>query len=84
MDGFYSAVKAVVSGLCQEPARKNTGINIFPSFLSCADLRYLKEMLGDCGIKGVVLPDYSQTLDGVAWQEYHKIPEGGTAGPALS
>jgi nitrogenase molybdenum-iron protein NifN len=78
MEGFFSTVKAVVEGLCRRRVNKHGGVNIFPSFLSCADLRYLKEILGDWGIKGTLLPDYSDTLDGVAWGEYHNIPEGGT------
>jgi nitrogenase molybdenum-iron protein NifN len=26
-----------------------------------------------------MLPDYSKTLDGATWKEYHKIPDGGTS-----
>jgi len=78
MDGYYSAVRGVVSGLCKDIPLKNARINLFPSFLSCEDLRYLKEILNDFGLEYVMLPDYSDTLDGVAWDAYKKIPDGGT------
>lgn len=78
MDGYYSAVRGVVSGMCNGIPLKSANINVFPSFLSCEDLRYLKEILRDFGLKYVMLPDYSDTLDGAAWGEYKKIPEGGT------
>ena len=77
MDGFYLAVRGVISGLCESGGARNSKINIFPSFLSCADLRHLKEIFQDFGLEYVILPDYSQTLDGPAWSQYHKIPEGG-------
>lgn len=79
MDGFYRAVKGVVAGLCRNRAVNNPKINIFPSFLSCSDLRHLKEVFQDFGLGCIMLPDYSDTLDGPAWDEYHRIPEGGTS-----
>jgi nitrogenase molybdenum-iron protein NifN len=46
--------------------------------VSPADLRYLKEIFRDFGIPAVMLPDYSETLDGPALDNYQKIPAGGT------
>ena len=46
--------------------------------VSPADLRYLKEMFRDFGLAATILPDYSDTLDGPAWNEYQRIPPGGT------
>lgn len=77
IDGFRSATKAIVA-LAQE-AGKNKQVNIFPGFLSCADLRQLKEIMSDFGLVYVMVPDYSETLDGGIWDGYHKIPEGGTS-----
>jgi nitrogenase molybdenum-iron protein NifN len=49
-----------------------------PGFVSPADLRYLKEILADFGLPGIILPDISETLDGPAQEDYDKIPPGGT------
>jgi nitrogenase molybdenum-iron protein NifN len=77
MEGFNAALKSVVEQLSKGGTRENT-INILPGFISAADLRYLKEILADFGLNGTVLPDYSETLDGEALNEYPLIPQGGT------
>jgi len=46
--------------------------------ISPADIRYLREMCSDFSLEATILPDYSETLDGGSWAEYHRIPEGGT------
>ena len=77
MEGFHVAVKAVVDQLAG--GGEATGaVNLLPGFVSPADIRYLKEVLGDFGIPGIILPDISETLDGAAQLDYDKIPAGGT------
>lgn len=58
-------------------------INIFPGMVSCEDLRYLKEIFTTMSTPFVMVPDYSVTLDGSPWREYHKIPDGGTTVQAI-
>lgn len=77
IDGFHSAVKAMIQKFAQFDS-PGEHVNIFPGMVSPADIRYLKEIFEDFGIKGIILPDYSDTLDGGPWNEYQKIPEGGT------
>ncbi len=78
MDGFHAAVRAVVSTLAcgQDRIRQ---IGMFPGLVSPADIRYLKELVSDFGLDSVILPDYSETLDGGLWTEYQKIQRGGTS-----
>ncbi len=78
MDGFHGAVMAVVGALCPPDGKKEDHINVFPGMLSPEDIRYLKEVLQDFGAPYVMLPDYSDTLDGPLWTEYENIPPGGT------
>jgi nitrogenase molybdenum-iron protein NifN len=59
-------------------------INLFSGMISPADIRYMKEILTDFGMPFMLLPDYSQTLDGGPWAEYHRIPPGGTATNAIA
>jgi len=77
MEGFHAATKAVVEQLSRGDATSDT-VNILPGFISAADLRYLKEMVTDFNFQATILPDYSETLDGEALNEYPLIPKGGT------
>jgi len=77
MEGFHAAVKAVVEQLAEGGEPLDT-VNLMPGFVSPADIRYLKEILADFGVPGIILPDISETLDGPAQTDYEKIPAGGT------
>ncbi len=77
MDGFHATVKAVVADLSAGGERTKR-LNLLPGFVSPADIRYLKEILEDFSVPFTLLPDYSETLDGPAWDEYQKITRGGT------
>ncbi|ASQ90858.1 nitrogenase [Prosthecochloris sp. GSB1] len=77
IDGFQAAMRATVAKLAEAGPKKNL-LNLFPNMVSPADLRYMKEVLKDFAIPYVLLPDYSETLDGGPWAEYHRIPKGGT------
>ncbi|MCK8602524.1 nitrogenase component 1 [Desulfoferrobacter suflitae] len=81
MEGFHAAVRAVVEQLaeCPEDAGRSAAVNLLPGFTSPADVRYLQEIMADCGIPVIVLPDISETLDGPALDDYRKIPDGGTS-----
>ena len=83
IDGFHSAVRATVKTLA-EAGPKSDVVNLFPGMISPADIRYMKEIMEDFGIPYVLLPDYSQTLDGGPWGEYHTIPPGGTTTKAIA
>ena len=77
MEGFNAALQAVVEQLTK-PSPANDTINFLPGFVSAADLRYLKGLLGDFGLPYTMFPDYSESLDGQALNEYPLIPAGGT------
>jgi len=78
IDGFHAAVRAVVEKLATAAESRGDHFNLFPGMVSAADIRYLKEVAADFSLELVLLPDYSDTLDGPALDQYHKIPEGGT------
>jgi nitrogenase molybdenum-iron protein NifN len=77
MEGFHAAVRAVVEQM-SEGGERNTSMNLLPGFVSTADLRYLKDIFADFGCALTMLPDYSDTLDGQALNDYPLIPVGGT------
>ena len=80
MQGFHRAVAAVIRALAENNKKEvnEKTVNLFPGMVSPADLRYLKDIVADFGLKGMILPDYSKTLDGDLWAEYQRIPGGGT------
>lgn len=86
MQGFYNAVLATVAKLVPTapPPSQGPTVNLFPGMVSPADLRHLKQMIADFGLRSMVLPDYSQTLDGGLWSQYHRIPAGGTTVDAIA
>lgn len=77
MEGFHAAVKSLVEQLA-ETGEPTEAVNLLPGFVSPADIRYLREILEDFGLPGIILPDISETLDGPAQLDYEKIPAGGT------
>ncbi len=77
-DGYIAAVRAIVEQLAQGGEGEADLVNVIPGMVSPADLRYIRELVEDFGLKCNLLPDYAERLDGSAWAEYQKIPAGGT------
>lgn len=80
MEGFHAAVQASIAQLTQGTSKTETsaGINLLQGMLSAADIRHLKEIMADFSLKNTILPDYSETLDGINLLDYPLIPTGGT------
>ncbi len=76
MEGFHAAIKATVEQLATADT-PTKAINVFSGFVSAADIRFLKTLFRDFGLEASILPDYSETLDGQAMEDYEKISSGG-------
>ncbi len=76
-DGFHNAVLSLVKSFAEKGETTNS-VNLMPGFLSPADLRLLKEIVADFGIKLNMAVDYSEVLDYEHNGEYEKLPKGGT------
>jgi nitrogenase molybdenum-iron protein NifN len=76
-DGFHAAVHAVAAALAEggEPLEH---VNVLPGMVSPADLRHLRDILAGFGLRGILLPDYADPLDGPCWEGYVRLPAGGT------
>lgn len=77
IDGFHTAVYAVIKQLAAGGPGLNM-VSLFPGMVSAADLRYLKEVVQDFDLEPMMLPDYSETMDGPTWESYQKFAPGGT------
>jgi nitrogenase molybdenum-iron protein NifN len=85
MEGFHAAVLATVAALAKRmPQDPQPRINLFAGMLSPADFRHLKALVTAFGLSVMLLPDYSQTLDGALWESYRRIPPGGTPLQAIA
>ncbi|MBN1615959.1 MAG: nitrogenase [Spirochaetales bacterium] len=85
MDGFFEAIYAAVTSMAgnqnfqtQKPRENTVRINLISGFVSAEDLRELHEILSSFGVDYTLIPDYSQSLDGESWEDYQKLPSGGT------
>jgi len=76
-NGFHDSCVALISRLAQGGPRGD-GVNLFPGFLSPADIRHLKDVMDGFGLSAVIIPDISETLDGGIVDSYRRIPAGGT------
>ncbi|TWU45148.1 Nitrogenase molybdenum-iron protein beta chain [Novipirellula aureliae] len=76
--GYHDAIRAIVDVLAQPGPTIKGVVNLIPGMLSPADLRWLKDVVTDFGLQPILLPDYSDRLDGGTWSEYKKLPPGGT------
>ncbi len=76
-EGYMKALYEIVRNV-EMNTTNNQKVNIVTSTLSPADTRYLKELLEEFSIDYILLPDLSDTLDGVHKTNYERLPVGGT------
>ncbi|MFA9380532.1 MAG: nitrogenase component 1, partial [Acetanaerobacterium sp.] len=76
-EGFFAALRAVVEQVKMNE-EKNDKVNIITGMISPADTRCLKSLLDQTGLDYILLPDISETLDGIHATEYDRLPLGGT------
>lgn len=78
IEGFHAMVAALVGRLATVAGPKKKVVNLLPPIVSPADLRHLREIVNGFGLSATMLPDYSDTLDGVILDHYRPLPDGGT------
>ena len=78
MEGWHAAVRSLADQVVKDKGRAHGGVNLLPGFLSPADYRFLKALGQRAGVRFTMLPDLSETMDGVIWDDYHSLPDGGT------
>ncbi|MDA3901412.1 MAG: nitrogenase [Spirochaetes bacterium] len=76
--GFFKTLHDVINQTAIQTEPVDRMINIFSGLFSPAEIRSLKEIAASFSLKTILFPDYSDTLDGGNWNQYHPIPPGGT------
>lgn len=77
-EGFFKALRAVVEQLCVT-CEKGNYINVITPMLSPSDTRWLKACLDETGLAYILLPDISDTMDGVSVSVYDRLNTSGTS-----
>nr|WP_319376502.1 nitrogenase component 1 [uncultured Methanoregula sp.] len=75
--GFSGMCKAMVSYLAQNDGTQKDQVNILPGFVNPGDMREIRRIVGDLGIKMIMFPDTSGVLDTPLTSKYQMYPEGG-------
>lgn len=78
VEGFHTMVHRIVEGVAIDSGPTERTMNVLPPMVSPADLRHLRELVEAFGVAATMVPDYSDTLDGVILDEYRALPQGGT------
>jgi len=84
IDGFINAVKALIDRFSVKGTPDSTTVTMLPGMLSCAELRFLRNVCSDFGARCIMIPDYAETLDGGIWSDYKLLPPGGTTTEELA
>lgn len=79
VEGFWWAVRSLVEATAERTELDDDLTGIVPGMVSPADLRHLHEILRAFHMRYILMPDYSETLDGGSWEDYMKMPPGGTS-----
>lgn len=75
--GFSNMVKAMVTYFSEATGSKKNQINIIPGWVEPSDMRELKRLAAEMGIKCVLFPDTSDTLDTPLTGRHQFYPKGG-------
>lgn len=76
-EGFLAATLAAVKKFAVDTT-PNQDVNVVASYMSPAEMRYLKEIFQEFGLSHILVPDISENLDNVYNPVYSKLPSGGT------
>ncbi|MEI6194950.1 MAG: nitrogenase molybdenum-iron protein subunit beta [Verrucomicrobiota bacterium] len=75
--GFASMVTAMVKYLAEPSGTPAEQLNVIPGFIDPADMRELKRIITEMGVKTVMFPDTSGVLDLPQDGQYRMFPSGG-------
>ena len=81
--GFANMTTAMVKYFAERTTRSLNQINLIPGFVDPTDMRELKRIAKEMGVKMVMFPDTSDVLDLPQTGVYHMYPKGGTTSDAL-
>jgi nitrogenase molybdenum-iron protein beta chain len=82
--GFSNMVMGIVKGLAEKEGEPLDQLNIIPGWVEPSDMREIKRIAADMGIRAVVFPDTSDVVDTPQTGEFKMYPDGGTTVAAMA
>ncbi len=82
--GFSNMVTGIVRGLAGASGAKKEQVNIIPGWVEPSDMREIKRIAADMGVKTVLFPDTSDVLDTPQTGKFVMYPAGGVTLPELA
>ncbi|MBN2235900.1 MAG: nitrogenase molybdenum-iron protein subunit beta [Opitutales bacterium] len=76
--GFSTMVKNTIKYLSDKTGETSDSVNILPGYVDPSDMRELKRIAAELGVKITMLPDTSDVLDQPQTGVYTMYPRGGT------
>lgn len=81
--GFSNMTKSIVSYFAQNSGNKEKQVNIIPGFVEPSDMREIRRIADEMGIKIIMFPDTSGVLDAPQTGRHQFYPKGGVSVKAL-
>lgn len=81
--GYSNMCVGIVNYLAEKTGESTDAINIFPGWLDPGDMRELKRLADELGVKYTLCPDTSDVLDLPQTGVYEMYPKGGTPVEAI-
>jgi nitrogenase molybdenum-iron protein beta chain len=81
--GFANMTRGMVNYFSEKTGAVKNQINIIPGWVEPADMREIKRLAKELGIKIVLFPDTSDVLDTPQTGKYRMFPKGGVTIPEL-
>ncbi len=75
--GFSNMVKSMATNFSESTGTKKAQINIIPGWVEPSDMREIKRLVAELGIKSVLFPDTSDILDAPLTGKHQFYPAGG-------
>ena len=75
--GFSGMCKAMVAYLSRNDGTPKDQVNILPGFVNPGDMREIRRIVGELGVKMIMFPDTSGVLDAPLTGKYAMYPKGG-------
>ncbi|PKG32345.1 nitrogenase component 1 [Methanoregula sp.] len=75
--GFAGMCRAMVSYLSQSDGFQKDQVNVLPGFVNPGDMREIRRIVNEMGVKLILFPDTSGVLDTPLTSRYQMYPKGG-------
>ncbi|MCK8602527.1 nitrogenase molybdenum-iron protein subunit beta [Desulfoferrobacter suflitae] len=75
--GFANMTKAMVDYFAQSTGRREDVVNIVPGYVEPCDMREIRRLANEMGVRTILFPDTSNVLNGPQTGRYQMFPNGG-------